>query len=160
MFETVGHFRKSSGAFPRKSNFCRGRKSHYPTQVGSYFASLLLETLWCLHGSTYTAVPRPGQVGRFGEGICEFPSISATRVHGHLEGELWLACSQRYRFPLCCWDPGRFYQVNRKAVDWIFFACTLGILEKCWDFWSLFCEVPSKDHILAISLWCLSLFWF
>lgn len=39
---------------------------------------------------------------------------------------------------------GCFHVVKRNAGDWISFACTLGILEKCCNFWKLFCEVSSE----------------
>lgn len=46
-------------------------------------------------------------------------------------------------------------RVERNAGDWISFACTPGILEKCCcNFWSVFCVVPSQGSHFDSSTWC------
>ena len=112
-----GHFRKSNDTFPRKSNVCWGRKSHYPTQVGSYSAYPPSETLRRFHCSIYTTFLAQGRWRGLGKGFVNLP--------GPLLPEFMVTWRESWeQLPLkgtvsffAAETQGGFYQVKRKAAD-------------------------------------------
>lgn len=137
-----GHFRKTNVTFLYQGNHKSGgeRKSHFHTQIRSDFAYQHLQTLWHFHCSLYAKVPCPKE--EWGKVYVNFsgPCFQSWLPGGRTASGFLSMVS----FPSLLLGPRAVSIWWKEMLGTESPVCTLGILEKCCNFWKLFCEVPSE----------------